>query len=284
MQTEENRNLLAELFGQIKEHLDIFLRKEGRGSLHNFRVTAKQANTALRFLRKRGGERKAELMLRALARVFKLAGALRENQLQRQWLQVHRKPGLIRHTRLADQTEKLTRRLTGNIPSFLRVLGRSEKGLSKAWMDVSEEDRQAYTIKRLHDFQDRLEAGILPGRWHGARKRVKSLQHMDRWTWPPRSGTAKEQRWAEHLEAFQVAVGQWHDTGDMIGWLAREGEHLRGHAALEKECEHALILLEAQYAEQYKKVKYEMARLLRIKRSGQHRKKTAVGRKPALRR
>ena len=254
---------LVTLILDLECNLLAYEEKKGRGSLHRFRVTSKHTRSLLRFLATLKGGRAADNALEDLRRIFQLAGAVRESQLLLQWMHLHRKPGLIRHFGTVDLTRKQTEALLLNIPGFLvKLHARSDKLVALA-DKATPEALKDYRDGIVAVFLDKLEHGILPGRWHGARKRIKTLQHMDAWPGMPGVGDKRFAAWARHLNAFQTVVGAWHDTGDMLAWFGREAAHLRGNGVLEKECASSMILLEERYAEQFMAVKRELGRLER---------------------
>lgn len=259
----------------LERHITAYDEKKGRGSLHKFRVTAKHTRSLLRFLSTMKGGRIADKTLADLRHIFQQAGGVRESQLLLQWMHLHRKPGLIRHFGTVDINQRKVDKLLGSIPGFLDMLHKRTDKLVALADKATPARLGDYRTGILAVFLDKLEAGILPGRWHGARKRIKTLQHMDNWPGMPGVGDKRFAAWARHLDAFQTVVGAWHDTGDMLAWFGREAEHLRGNSVLEKECATSMILLEERYAEQFIAVKKELGRLERYASS----RKTRANRK-----
>lgn len=257
----------ATLLLDLERHLLSYQEKKGRGPLHKFRVTSKHTRSLLRFQATLKGGHVADKMLVDLRTIFQQAGAVRESQLLLQWMHLHRKPGLIRHFGTVDINQRQVDKLLKSIPGFLDKLHKRADRLIALSDKTTERQLANYRQGILAIFLDKLESGILPGRWHGARKRIKTLQHMDNWPGMPGVGDKAFAAWARHLDAFQAVVGAWHDTGDMLAWFGHEAQHLRGNTVLEKECATSMILLEERYAEQFIAVKKELGRLERYARN-----------------
>jgi len=251
---------LRTLLEDLDKLLTAYGEKQGKGSLHKFRVSAKYTRSLYRFLATLKGGRKAESALADLRNIFAMAGPVREHQLLLQWMHVHRKPGLERHFSAEKDFVQGVGRLLKEIPGFLRQLRKQAPALEKLAARSTPDELRAYRSGVLDAFLARLEADLLPGRWHGARKRIKTLQHVQQWP-VLRPRTKRVSAWSKRLDAFQVAVGAWHDTGDMIAWLHERGKSVRHDASLQQEWETALLLLERQYAEQYDGVKKELSLL-----------------------
>jgi CHAD domain-containing protein len=262
--TVDLRPYLGTLLADLDRHLAAYGEKQGRGSLHKFRVTAKYTRSLLRFLATRKGGGKAEKALADLRRIFAMAGQVREHQLLLQWMHLHRKPELARHFSAEKEYLKSVGRLLRELTGFLSRLKVHAAALDKLTGRVTADDMKDYRSGILDGFLLRLEAGILPGRWHGARKRIKTLQHLEQWPGLRLPPSKSKGAWEGKLEVFQVAVGAWHDTGDMIAWLHDRAKSVKNDPALLREWESALLLLERQYGEQYDAVHVELEALKKL--------------------
>ncbi len=251
-------SLLRSLLKDLDKHISAFEKKKGRGSLHHFRVSGKETLTLLRFLRENKRSKGLRDFERDLKRFFKKAGELREAQLHLKWLHRHRKPGVIKHSRLENITGKLTRKIIKEIPELKKSIDRTGKKQSDKLSAFPTKDVRAYQEAIMRDLLISLDAGILPGRWHAARKNIKSIQHIGGWPLAFQARGQVHDRLVNQLDEFQSHVGYWHDIGETIAWISAQKTKSMGHASLQQECEGALIRLEKEYVESYEFVQAKL--------------------------
>lgn len=226
----------AKAAGDLQKYAE-FPREE---ILHQFRVEIKKMRAVFLLMEELGGDKRMQKCHRQVRSIFRKAGYIRELQVEKNWLNRHRKFNLVRHMRYEEKLLKANKNLQKEIPGMLQKLGKVRKHTEHFLSAFGQHNADQY-IKRKWNESLRMILHLKDeSHWHEARKKIKQFLYAKNWLTDGVFISGKVKKIFNQLNRFQEQIGKWHDLEMLVLKLKEFQKYLEGHITLKREHQLAL--------------------------------------------
>lgn len=237
------QHLFDEIWNNLIDHLDDFVRSGQPESLHQFRVHIKKAKALVRiYIGKPGDPLQA-----CLKTIFREAGKVRSiwihQELLQQW---HADPAYFRE--LSIQYEWQSAIFLKRSGKFRKQLLKTGKRLRDRFSDIPEDELTWRFLVRIDRIEEMLNRTDAEAYWHEARKRVKVLLYA--YSVSGNKFQTKIPLHTKYLDELQEMIGEWHDIQANTAWMDKRIPVPRALAVKSKNLSAGIRQLTKRFIEQ----------------------------------
>jgi CHAD domain-containing protein len=220
--------------------LDLYFHDPQVEILHQFRVEIKKIRAVFFHLDELSGEKPIKKIHHHVKNIFRKAGKIRELQLEKAWLEKHRKFNLLRLMKYEVKLRKWDKKFHRNIPSILDKFKKENTKIENRLSLITQEQTDFYISQKWQSVLIPLLTNISETHWHETRRGVKQLVYARHWISVDTILQKKVISIFLSLDKLQNSIGSWHDLELLAKKLQRIGEKMEGHTVLQRELQLAL--------------------------------------------
>lgn len=209
-------------------------------SLHRFRVEIKKIRAVFIQLEDLSGSNQVKKLHQGIKKIFRKAGVIRELQLEKTWLEKHRKFDLLRLMQYEPSLRKADKAFHQNIPKMLDALKKISRKMEGRLIKITQQQTDEYISKKWQSVLRPLLSNIDESHWHETRKGIKQLVYARHWISPDRILQKKVLSIFLSMDKLQNYIGNWHDLDLLAQKLQAIEGKTSGHAILQREQQLAL--------------------------------------------
>lgn len=187
--------------------------------MHQLRVCLKKLRSVVRYLRGNPGK-SFKPFAHILRNFFREAGAIREAELQMQWLQQNGGKKLIAVLNFQKTIDSRIAALQLHTPALAAALQKYTGSLLRSCKQQHEKDVKAYACALQQQLLQQA-AHVQPAAWHELRKLLKQLLYAWHWLENTQQPAVLTKRQYAFCDALQEAIGSWHDAVIRANWLGQ---------------------------------------------------------------
>lgn len=213
--------------------LNNYITDSNQETLHQLRVTLKKLKAVLQYLRSVHTS-KTKKSKQSLQLLFHAAGAVRELQLRKQWLQVNKYETLIAAAQLTHQQQDEENLFIERSEDWHAILKKLKAKLHRLTADADHEQLLKYILPLKEEIEQFSFSGTTTD-WHAFRKQVKQLLYAQHWITDTEKLKLLPVKESKRLDVVQQQIGNWHDLVDLFNWLQEQQFYLSKDKLLHKE-------------------------------------------------
>ncbi|WP_423738094.1 CHAD domain-containing protein [Chitinophaga caseinilytica] len=205
---EKQYNYLIKRWLLIRRHLMAYSASGNQESLHRVRVEIKKIKALLQFTGSTGGRKNAPAQPRALRKMFRRAGKIRDAGIHLQLMQQYHITDAAFSAGETQAIEQLSAAFREDVAHFDKSLRQTFRKLLGALRPVRKRDVRRWLSRKVGAIAGMVAS---PGtdQLHPARKEVKSLIYFLGML--PGRLSRRSKINVSYLDQLQEAIGKWHD-------------------------------------------------------------------------
>lgn len=227
-------------FAKAVKYLEKYAEDPQEETLHQFRVEIKKIRSVFGMMEELRGDKKIAKWHRQVRSIFRNAGIIRELQLEKNWLNIHRKFNLIRQLRYEDKIIKANKNLQKAIPGMLKKLGKVRVNTEHILSELTQQQASLYVKRKWRESLVMVLHLDNESHWHETRKNIKQFLYAKQWIPDDVYVSGKIKKIFNQLNRLQEIIGKWHDLEVLLLKLKTFGTYLEGHSNLKREHQLAL--------------------------------------------
>lgn len=198
--------------------------------MHQLRVAIKKLRAVVRYMRTYDGK-PLKKFAHHLRDFFRQAGALREIEIQMEWLQQNGGTALVAVLQYQKTIDAHIAGLQPLIPHFIDAVKDYSPALLRLCHQQHPAALQAYAAALKNELLQQAQHAQ-PNGWHELRKLIKQLLYA--WHWLDADGQAAllTQQQYTYFDQLQEYIGNWHDALLRTAWLGDTQLYLHTSAAV----------------------------------------------------